>query len=565
MVYAGIKNVYNSKLSWLILIYIFGILLSYAMQEKIIHTPENLQSDFEDLANNPEKYVDFDLDDTLYTDATGFYRLLPYYQKVNTKGINYLIQWNPLENRWQLMNTEVLDSFQILHRQLEVDEIKRRKESFSCDTLQNYKFNLMKLKETNTKLQKEVDKTKKELNSANQKYNTLQENLTPIVEKNEQLTKKVLKGPFKKNNIENEQNEISKSAPYYNNRPHQRKILNENLNQYTEDFPEIKDESEEFNKANVQNQQYKISKTVKFHEIFLEQYKEKFNKLQIKREENTNEYYNSQIENLTPIMEKLVVKDSFQPDVQNAKNEILKSSQKHELWFQEYKKKFDQLKNQRETNEKEFKEKNKFSSIENKTDEKLKLSFNENDIEAKERFTEKTIKTDTLLSQFQNEKIHLKNETKKDLSVKQNNFTTDVFSSANHKMKKSKPLLILQEYQINTHEEELKRTKIELEKIRKLNKEIQKQNINLVETKYKLIGIINATDVSVGTNQEMKKGKPFLVQENQINTHEEELKQTKIELKAIRTFNKEIQKQNINLAKEKYKLLEIITKNVSQN
>jgi len=63
----------------------------------------------------------------------------------------------------------------------------------------------------------------------------------------------------------------------------------------------------------------------------------------------------------------------------------------------------------------------------------------------------------------------------------------------------------------------------------------------------------------------MKKGKPFLVQENQINTHEEELKQTKIELKAIRTFNKEIQKQNINLAKEKYKLLEIITKNVSQN
>jgi len=46
----------------------------------------------------------------------------------------------------------------------------------------------------------------------------------------------------------------------------------------------------------------------------------------------------------------------------------------------------------------------------------------------------------------------------------------------------------------------------------------------------------------------MKKGKPFLVQENQINTHEEELKQTKIELKAIRTFNKEIQKQNINLA-----------------
>jgi len=225
-----------------------------------------------------------------------------------------------------------------------------------------------------------------------------------------------------------------------------------------------------------------------------------------------------------------------------------------------------QLKNQRETNEKEFKEKNKFSSIENKTDEKLKLSFNENNIEAKQRLTEKTIKTDTLLlSQFQNEKIHLKNETKKDLSVKQNNFTTDVFSSANHKMKKSKSLLILQEYQINTHEEELKRTKIELEKIRKLNKEIQKQNINLVETKYKLLGIISATDVSVSTNQEMKKGKPFLVQENQINTHEEELKQTKIELKAIRTFNKEIQKQNINLAKEKYKLLEIITKNVSQN
>jgi hypothetical protein len=389
----------------------------------------------------------------------------------------------------------------------------------------------MTLKETNTKLQNEVDKIKKELNSVNQKYNTIQQNLNPIVENNEQLTKRLLKNPFKKDNLENEQNKISKSASYYNHRPHQRKIFNENSKRYTVDFPEIKDESEEFKKANVQNEEYKIAKTVKNDEFFLQQYKEKFNKLQIKSKQNSKEFNNSQIENLTPIMEKLVA--------------------------------------------------------------------SENDIEVKQRFTEKTIKTETLLSKFENEKITLKNQTKKVLSIKQNNFTTDVSSSANHEMKKSKSLLIFQEHQINTHEIELKQTKIELEKIRKLNKEMKEQNINLADEKYKLLEImaeiITAKNVSSSANQDLKNSKSFLFQENQISIHggelkqakielekvrklnkdlfqenqistyEYELKETKIELKMSLKFNKEIQKKNINLAKEKYKLLEIITKNFSKN
>jgi len=445
----SIKNLYNSKLSWLTLIYIFGIFFLHATREYTTYTPQNLESDFEDLAKNPEKYITVDLDDTLYSDASGFYKLLPCYRKVNTKSINYLIQWNGLANKWQLMNTGVLDSFQILHRQLHADDFKKISfeygESISNDPLQNHKFNLMALKEKNTKLQTDLDKTKEELNSINEKYETLKETLTQMIplEEVEQIIKDVLQNVNKKpneSNLENEQNQILNSAQTFDNPPNE---YNENLNPDRKNTPKlkknIKDDLDQFKKADVENEQYEISKTVKYHEMFLQQYKEKFNKLKINSKQNKAGFNTSRNRNLTPSRKEFKVKDESQSE----NNEILKSSKYYELWFQQYKNKFLQLKN----DEKQLKDKNKCSTMSSHTSVENKI----------EEISEILTKNDKLLLKFQNEK---------------------------------KIESFLHENQINTHKETSKQTKIKLEKIRKLNKEIQEQNLNLSTEKYKLLAII---------------------------------------------------------------------------
>merc|ERR1711925_48141 len=165
---------------------------------------------------------------------------------------------------------------------------------------------------------------------------------------------------------------------------------------------------------------------------------EKFDKLKINSKQNKSVF------NTSPNRKEFKVKDESQSE----NNEILKSSKYYELWFQQYKNKFLQLKN----DEKQLKDKNKCSTMSSHTSVENKI----------EEISEILTKNGNLLLKFQNEK---------------------------------KIESLLHENQINTHKETSKQTKIELEKIRKLNKEIQEQNLNLSTEKYKLLAIIENKDL----------------------------------------------------------------------
>jgi hypothetical protein len=209
-------------------------------------------------------------------------------------------------------NKTEINSYSV--NQLQNDFIRLKKNP-QKNASQIYKSNLMALKEINTKLQMELNQTKIELNSINKKYNTLKETLSLMipVEEVEHVIQDVLQNIYKnsnESNLENVQNNILNSSHIYDNQSNEyRKTFNEIGNPYKKESLELKKEIKEKEQANDQNKQYKISKTIKYHEIFLQQYKEKFNKLKIKSEQNKKEFSSSQKENLTSIREEFESKN----------------------------------------------------------------------------------------------------------------------------------------------------------------------------------------------------------------------------------------------------------------
>jgi hypothetical protein len=110
------KSLFKSNISWFMLLYLSGILLTNAMEENKTkiksYSVNQLQNDFIGLKKNPQKYVEFQLngENTTHPDAGGLYELLPYYQKINPLGekANYAIQWCDFENKWQLIKVNPL-------------------------------------------------------------------------------------------------------------------------------------------------------------------------------------------------------------------------------------------------------------------------------------------------------------------------------------------------------------------------------------------------------------------------------------------------------------------------
>jgi len=197
------KSVVQSNISWFMLLYIFGILLSCAMEDNKTTTKnysvKQLQNDFIGLWKNPQKYVEFQLnaDKTSQPDAGGLYELLPYYQKINPLGkkTNYAIQWCDFENKWQLIEVNPLGLFASLNNEVSTIATLLEGDHFSKPTKADIKayttYEQMKsvvktLGEQNKELKMKIIKMENEaalVQTENEKLKT------SVREKNEKLKK----------------------------------------------------------------------------------------------------------------------------------------------------------------------------------------------------------------------------------------------------------------------------------------------------------------------------------------------------------------------------------------
>jgi len=232
------KSLFRSNLSWFILLSLFGILLSYGMEQnktKInTYSLKQIQNDFIGIRKNPQKYVEFQLNAemTMYPDAGGLYELLPYYQKINPLGekANHGIQWCDFTKQWKLIKVTPLGLFQSLDNELstiatllEDDEFSRPtnvdiKTYTTYETLRTYikevgqynkelKMKIGEMENEITALHIENEKVKtvakEKFISVRVKYEDLQNKLNKITKKNEELETITLeqKDIAEKNNI----------------------------------------------------------------------------------------------------------------------------------------------------------------------------------------------------------------------------------------------------------------------------------------------------------------------------------------------------------------------------
>jgi len=136
------KSLFRSNLFWFILLSLFGILLSYGMEQnktKInTYSLKQIQNDFIGIRKNPQKYVEFQLNAemTMYPDAGGLYELLPYYQKINPLGekANHGIQWCDFTKQWKLIKVTPLGLFQSLDNELSTIATLLEDDEFSRPT-----------------------------------------------------------------------------------------------------------------------------------------------------------------------------------------------------------------------------------------------------------------------------------------------------------------------------------------------------------------------------------------------------------------------------------------------
>jgi len=262
------KSSFKSKISWFILLSLFGFSLPYAMEEnqiKInIYSVNQLQNDFIALKKNPQKYVKFHLnaEKTIYSDAGGLYELLPYYQKINPLGekVNYKIQWCDFEKQFQLIKVNPLGDLPRLNVEqttiatlLEGDQFSRptNADIRAYTTYEQMKENIKKLGKTNKELKLKIMETEEESfrtkTTANDEIASLQktnEKLKEILTKIKEQNKKFKVYALEQNNIakkESEQNKIQAEENL--------KILNE-LENLTSNLKEKEIQIEKKNEEN---------------------------------------------------------------------------------------------------------------------------------------------------------------------------------------------------------------------------------------------------------------------------------------------------------------------------
>jgi len=194
------------------------------------------------LRKNPQKYVTFELNNKLFPEATGFYELLPYYQKLkvlDTEKTDFAIQYSPYEKQWQLIKNPFGDPFsQNLDPTTVATLLIDEKISEPCDikayaTLQNLKSKVEKRGVQNKDLKIKVAKMENEIHD----LKIQNQNFKFQIEKNEGFEKKLIKSVETNKKLRNhilEQNEIGEKEKKeqkieFENSMEEIKILKSNL------------------------------------------------------------------------------------------------------------------------------------------------------------------------------------------------------------------------------------------------------------------------------------------------------------------------------------------------
>jgi len=247
------KSLFQSNISWLMFLYIFTGLLTYAMEENKTgvdhnYTVNKLQHNFTKLMKNPQKYVEFYLntDDTLknsdYADsnAGGLYKLLPYYQKINIldEKENYAIKWCQYKKKYQLVKvnpfgdppfnakqTNIPTSFDAepIATFLQGDQFSRltNADIKAYTTYEQMKLVVKMLSEENKQLKIHIGEKKTKFNAYDLEKKEIIDNANKLIEtkteENERLVEEVekLKSNLKEKEKENKDLEKQKGGLEY--------------------------------------------------------------------------------------------------------------------------------------------------------------------------------------------------------------------------------------------------------------------------------------------------------------------------------------------------------------
>merc|ERR1711925_57142 len=184
------------------------------------HGLNDLVRDFSNIIQKPAtKFIDLNLDfeDAFDREASGVYKLIPYYMKIHPKDTNhgdrFIIQQNPFNGEFQLIKI-----FNYIYRKNVRSlfhpnkEIPQKKDLTTINSLHKYQTNMKALAKKNITLIEEIQKTKERSNNFKKNLQNKEKNLHENMEQEKRKMKekklKLKKENFqlKLKNKENEQN-----------------------------------------------------------------------------------------------------------------------------------------------------------------------------------------------------------------------------------------------------------------------------------------------------------------------------------------------------------------------
>jgi len=184
------------------------------------HGLNDLVHDFSNIIQKPAaKFIDLNLDfeDAFDREASGVYKLIPYYMKIYPKDTNhgdrFIIQQNPFNGEFQLIKI-----FNYIYRKNVRSlfhpnkEIPQKKDLTTINSLHKYQTNMKALAKKNITLIEEIQKTKERSNNFKKNLQNKEKNLHENMEQEKRKMKekklKLKKENFqlKLKNKENEQN-----------------------------------------------------------------------------------------------------------------------------------------------------------------------------------------------------------------------------------------------------------------------------------------------------------------------------------------------------------------------
>merc|ERR1712034_108450 len=154
------------------------------------HGLNDLVRDFSNIIQKPAtKFIDLNLDfeDAFDREASGVYKLIPYYMKIHPKDTNhgdrFIIQQNPFNGEFQFIKI-----FNYIYRKNVRSlfhpnkEIPQKKDLTTINSFHKYQTNVKALAEKNRKLIEEIQKTKKKSNNFKENLQSKEKHLHEDVE-----------------------------------------------------------------------------------------------------------------------------------------------------------------------------------------------------------------------------------------------------------------------------------------------------------------------------------------------------------------------------------------------